>query len=146
MKVEIGIVEAALKKHDIEPPIVAEILSDLKSETEETEKAPPIKKQYVIVISDPQNRVPEGLVGWAVQIEEGKHVSKALETLYDCAALYNNTPKGHRLPVDSVGLAMEVLPPKITKEAGLWIKTREPVYVVTTDNVLKPGGISAEAV
>jgi hypothetical protein len=31
---------------------------------------------------------------------------------------------------------MEVLPPKITKEIGLWIKTREPVYVVTTLNRL----------
>ncbi len=138
MKIEIGMVEAALKKHDVEPVIAQEILADLKAELDEAEeKAPPVKKQYVIVVSDPQGTIPSsGLVGWAVQIEEGLPPSSALEKVNEAAAHFNSTPKGFRLPVNTVGEAMEVLPPKITRELGLWIKTKEPVYVVTTLNRL----------
>ena len=137
MKIEIEMVAAALKKHDIEPPIVQDILNDLKADTEEaTEKAPPIKKQYVIIVSDPSGNTPEGLVGWAVQVEEGQPPSSAITKLEDATSLFHTTPKGRKFPVDTVGLALEAVPSKITKEAGLWVKTREPVSVLVTNNRL----------
>lgn len=137
MKIEIEMVAAALKKHDIEPPVVQEILNDLKADTEEdVEKAPPIKKQYVLIVSDPSGQTPQGLVGWAVQVEEGQPPSSALTKLGDAASLFHTTPKGRRLPVTTVGLALEAIPSKINKEVGLWVKTREPVNVLVSDNRL----------
>jgi hypothetical protein len=137
MKVEIEMVSAALKKHDIEPPIVQEILNDLKADTEEAvEKAPPIKKQYVLIVSDPSGQTPQGLVGWAVQVEEGQPPSSAFTKLEDAADLFHTTPKGRKFPVNTIGLALEAIPSKITREAGLWIKTREPVNVLVSNNRL----------
>jgi hypothetical protein len=48
--------------------------------------------------------------------------------------VFNNSPKGQRLPVASFGDACQSLPAKLLKENDIWIKTREPVRIIAVKN------------
>ena len=49
---------------------------------------------------------------------------------------FNTTKKGRLLPVKTIGEAMENVPAKHFKEAQVWVKTKEPVLLLKTDNKL----------
>ena len=54
--------------------------------------------------------------------------------IHKAAYDFNQTPKGRRMPVQSIGEACEAVPARIFKEHQLWIKTKEPVLILRTDN------------
>ena len=54
--------------------------------------------------------------------------------------------RGRLLPVKSVGEALESTTAKYFKEAELWVKTKTPVAVVITDNVLPKDEFKVEKV
>lgn len=136
-KVGLEIVKQVLTRSKLDDRKASEILEELQrmvaAETEE--KAPRVKKEHVVVVSDP-NGVIKGvdITGWVLQIPEGESPALVLEKVFRAAYDFNNTPKGRRLPVGTVGEAFESVAAKFFKEQGLWVKTKEPVLVVRTDN------------
>lgn len=130
-------VQESLVKNQIDSSKTQAILSDLKEllgkEQPKTERP---KKEFVIVISDPEGKIQEDFVGWALQIEEGESPTSVLEKISLSVAQYNQTKKGRKMPIVKFGEAMEGLPNKITKENKVWRKTKEPVLIVKTDNKL----------
>jgi len=138
-KVDLDIVKAILQRNELEVRRVNSILEDIEREMEilkeENPPAPPVKKQFVIMLSDPEGELPDkDLTGWVLQIPEEENVLTTEERIHKGAYDFNQTPKGRRLPATSIGEACEVVPPRIFKEYQLWVKTREPVLVLKTDN------------
>lgn len=138
MKADIDLVKLVLQRNEIDARKTAQILEDIHSELQanaDEEQAPPIKKQFVILVSDPNGEL-EGrdFTGWVVQIPEEDSVFLAAERIHKAAYDYNASPKGKRIPVKSVGEALEVVPAKFFKEHQAWVKTKEPVLLIPTSN------------
>ncbi len=107
------------------------------------EKAPALKKQLCILVSDPAGIIKTDLVGWVVQIPEEESPSLFLEqSVFRAAYDFNASKRGSLHPVQTVGEAMECVGSKHFKENGVWVKTKIPVLVVTTRNEIpKSGGL-----
>jgi hypothetical protein len=132
-------VEFALDKNQIEAEKKQALLTDLQAMLEEETEAkePKNKKEFVVLVSDPNGNINTDLVAWVLQIEEGESPDSVKEKLSLAAAKFNNTKKGQKMPVETVGETIEVVQRKImVEEAKVWIKTKVPVLVVTTDNSL----------
>jgi len=144
-KIEVDITRKIIERNDVEPSKRNQIMQDIKrvleQEAQEKEMRPPTeKKEFVILISDPKGVIaaayPQGVVGWVLQIPEGEAPHGALGSLHASAYDHNASPSGRKFPVETIGEACETLPPKITKEHKVWIKNKEAVLVLTTDNIL----------
>ena len=129
------------------PRKINDILQDVnqelqQQEAEKEEKPPAVKKQFCIVITDPNRTLkPTDLVGWVVQIPEGDSPLTAPDRIIEAAYDYNQTPKGRRLPLETIGEACEVVSAKFFKEQEIWVKTKMPVQVVVTANrIPREGG------
>lgn len=142
-KVDIDIVKKALLnevKESTEKVMRAIEKMIRQMEEEADEKSPAPKKQFVIVVSDPNGVLKETeLVGWVLQIPEDASPSTTLDAAHQAAYAFNQTPKGRRLGVEKFGEAMEIVPQKIFKEHNVFVKTKEPVQVVVTDNKIPKG-------
>ena len=138
-KVELDLVKRTMAR-SLDVRQVAEILEEIQREAEkaaeaEGPKPPPVKKEFVILVSDPEGHLDGvDLTGWAVQVTEGESPAMVPEKIYKAAYDFNATPKGRRFPVETVGEACEAVAARFFKEHGLWVKTKEPVLVVRTDN------------
>jgi hypothetical protein len=136
-KIEIGIVAQTLKQEGVAPDIMRRIIDTLNIEAQPDpvdEKEPTIKKQFVILLSDPEGKLPkEDLVGWVLCIPEDESPQSTLERIYRGAYDFNASKRGRMLPVASVGEALENAG-KYLKEAELWVRTKTPVSVIVTDN------------
>ncbi|MEO0797454.1 MAG: hypothetical protein AAFX93_20060 [Verrucomicrobiota bacterium] len=138
MKVEIDLAKMVMTRNGLDIRTVAQIIEDINSELQaqaEDEKPPTIKKQFVVVVSDP-DEVLQGkvLTGWVVQIPEEDSPHVVEERLFSLAHEYNMTKKGRRIPVKTVAEVCENVPARLQKEAKAWVKTKEPVYVFPTKN------------
>ena len=141
-KIEINIVAGAMQKHAIAPEVMAAILEDLNREAEGddtgAEKPPHIKKQFVIVISDPENRLPKtDFVGWVIQIPDSESPSTTVERIVRTAHDFNSSKRGRLLPVQTVGECIESAQARFFKENGVWVKSKTPVLVVRTTNEIR---------
>jgi hypothetical protein len=126
-----------LQRNELDIRLVSQIIEDINSEAkageEEAENAPAVKKQFVIMVSDPKGELEgKDFVGWVLQIPEDDSPFATEERIIRSAYEHNITPKGRRLPVKTVAEVCEHVGTKITKEQNLWIKTKEPVYVLRT--------------
>lgn len=138
-KIQVSQVAEILKKHKLEPATLREIVEDMNKVTQPSgEETPPAqKKQFVILISDPAGNLPkQDLVGWVVQIPESASPHSTRDRVFKGAYDFNAGKRGRLLPVKSVGEAFESVSAKFFKESELWVKTKTPVQVVVTDNVL----------
>lgn len=138
-KIEVNKVAEILKKADISPAILRRVIEEMnlavQPETGDEDKPPAVKKQFAILVSDPDGRLPKhDFVGWVVQLPESESVATTLDRVFRSAYDYNTTKKGRLMPVKTVGEAIEVIPAKAFKEADLWVKTKTPVLVLRTDN------------
>jgi hypothetical protein len=137
-KIEINLVAAAMKKHALDPAVMRQILEDLNLEAQPDpgEEAPPaVKKQFCVMVSDPQGLMPfDDLVAWVLQIPEDESPATTQDRICRAAYDYNASKKGRLMPVTTLGEAIENVPSKFFKEADLWIKTKTPVLVLKTDN------------
>lgn len=109
----------------------------LPDEAPAEEKAPPCKKQYVILISDPQGKLNDfrgELAGWVLQIPESESARSTEERLHKAAYDFNATRRGRKMPVQTIGETIESVPAKELKEVELWVKTKSPVLMLTTRN------------
>lgn len=137
-KIEINVVAGCMKKHAIDPATMRAILEDLNLEAQPEpgeEKAPPVKKQFVVVVSDPEGRMPTcDLVAWVLQIPESESPATTEERIFRAAYDFNTTKRGRLLPVQTVGEAIESVPARFFKESEVWVKTKSPVLVLRTRN------------
>ena len=138
-KIDINKVAEILKKNHLEPALLRRVVEEMNLAAQpngpDEETPPPVKKQWAIVVSDPEGIMPKkDLVGWVVQLPEDKSIVTTLERIHRAAYEYQASKKGRLLPVKTVGEALESVPAKYFKEAELWVKTKEAVLVLKTDN------------
>jgi hypothetical protein len=150
-KIEVNQVADILKKHKIDPSLLREIVEEMNEvtqpEADEDIKPPAAKKQFVVLLSDPQGKLAKAdLVGWVVQIPEDASPHSTTERIFKGAYDFNASKKGRLLPVKSVGESLESVSAKFFKEAELWVKTKLPVAVMVTDNVLPKDEFKIEKV
>lgn len=138
-KIDVNQVADILKRNEVEPSILKQIVAEMQAVLEAEageEKPPPVKKQWCIMISDPEGRLPEGedFAGWVLQIPESESVMTTEERVRRAAYEFNATKRGRLLPASTVGEAMENVAAKHFKEADCWVKTKTPVLMLKTDN------------
>jgi hypothetical protein len=138
-KIDVNQVAEILKRNDIDPALLRQIVEEMNQAVEpelDEEKPPAVKKQYSIVISDPENQLPEKaeFTGWVFQIPEDSSVTSTTERVHKAAYEFNTTKKGRMMPAKTMADAIENIPAKVFKEQQVWIKTKAPVFVIRTDN------------
>lgn len=116
--------------------VMQEIELELKAEQEEKDLKPKVaKKQNVIMVSDPDGKLQDvDLVGWIAQIPEDDDISTTPDRIIQAAHAFNCTPKGIRMPVETIGEACEVCSPYLFKEQDVWVKTKTPLLLVSVNN------------
>jgi hypothetical protein len=142
-KIDVAKVADILRQNELEPAVMRRIIEQINKVTEEAsaeaeeEKPPAQKKQFVILVSDPDGQMPEQeLAGWVLQMPEEASVLSLQERVHKASYDFNATRRGRKLPVETMGEALESVPAKNFKEVELWVKTKTPVLVLTTDNKL----------
>lgn len=138
-KIDVNKVAEILKKNEISPAILRRIIEEMnlavQPEAGDEEKPPAVKKQFVVLVSDPDGRLPKhDFVAWVLQIPENESVATTQDRIFRSSYDFNTTKKGRLLPVKTVGEAIENVPAKFFKEAEVWVKTKTPVLVLKTDN------------
>jgi hypothetical protein len=138
-KIDVNKVAEILKRNELEPALLRQIVEEMnlmvQPEVDE-EKPPALKKQYAILISDPEKRLPEGndFVGWVLQVPENESVLTTTERIWKGAYEFNTTKKGRLMPAKTIGEALEHIPAKHFKEVGVFVKTKVAVLMLKTDN------------
>tara|TARA_B100001248_G_scaffold258594_1_gene242989 strand:+ start:8471 stop:8944 length:474 start_codon:yes stop_codon:yes gene_type:complete len=138
-KVDLELVKRILERNELDIRQVSQILEDINVELtgqiDDEEKPPPVKKQFVIMVSDPKGDLEaKDYIGWVLQIPEEDSPYVSQERLIRSAYEFNQSKKGRRLPVRTIGETCENVSTRILKEQNIWVKTKEPVMVVTTNN------------
>lgn len=137
-KIDINKAAEILKKNQLEPATLRRVIEEmnLAVQPEPGEETPPaIKKQYVILVSDPDGNLPDfDFAGWVLQIPENASPLTVMERITLAAYKFNTTKKGRMMPARTVGDTLENVPATHFKEAEVWVKTKTPVLVIRTDN------------
>lgn len=139
-KIEVNKCAEILKKNQIEPAVLRRIIEEMNlaiQPEEGDEKAPAIKKQFVVLVSDPDGLMPKhDFVAWVLQIPESDSPATTQDRILRSSYDFNATQKGRLMPVKTVGESIENVPAKFFKEADVWVKTKTPVLVLKTDNAI----------
>jgi hypothetical protein len=138
-KIEVNKVAEILKKNEISPAVLRRVIEEMNLAVQpdpgDEDKPPAVKKQFVILVSDPDGKLPKhDFVGWVLQIPDTESVATTLDRVFRSAYDHNTTKKGRLMPVKTVGEAFEHVPAKAFKEADVWVKTKTPVLMLKTDN------------
>lgn len=137
-KVDLELVKLVLQRNDVDIRKVAEIIEEINFEVAnqvDEERAPIVKKQFVMLLSDPHGELTgKDFTGWVLQIPEEDSPYTTVERVIKGTYEYNASPRGRRIPVKSIGEACEVVSSRFFKEANVWVKTKEPILCITTDN------------
>lgn len=137
-KIDVNKVAEILKKNQVDPKLLRQIVEEMNLLTQpevDEEKPPAVKKQFAILVSDPEGHLPKhDFVGWVLQIPEDESVATTQERILRASYEFNTTRKGRLFPMKTIGEAIENVPAKHFKEAGVWVKTKTPVLMLKTDN------------
>jgi len=102
----------------------------------EDDKPPKVKQQYVMLVSDPNHQITEDLVGYVLTIPEDNDLATVVGDVKKAAYNFNASKKGRKYPVNTIGSAIGVVSSKFFKPYDIKVKTKEPVYIVRTDDKL----------
>jgi hypothetical protein len=138
-KIDVNKVAEILKKNHIDPAVLRRVVEEMnlavQPDPAEGDSPPPVKKQFIILVSDPNAKMPKAdLVGWVLQIPEDESPASCQERLLKGVYDFNASKKGRLHPARTVGEAVENVPAKFFRDAELWVKTKTPVIVLRTDN------------
>lgn len=138
-KIDISKVAEILKKNQVDPALLRRVVEEMNLAAQpdggQDEKPPSVKKQFVILVSDPDGRMPKtDFVGWVLQMPENESPATIQDRIFRSSYDFNTTKKGQLMPVKTVGESIENVPAKFFKEADVWVKTKTPVLVLKTDN------------
>lgn len=148
-KIDVNKVAEILKKNQLDPTLLRRVIEEMNLAVQpdpgEEEKPPALKKQFVILASDPGGILPkEDFVGWVLQIPENESVATTLDRVHRAAYDFNASKKGRLLPAKTIGDTLENVPAKFFKEAECWVKTKTPVLVVRTNNEIPKDDLKIE--
>ncbi|MCH6258044.1 hypothetical protein MLD52_15900 [Puniceicoccaceae bacterium K14] len=143
-KVDVDVIADVLINNQFEPDVISKLIKEIESQQQvvaEEEKATreaPVKKQWVVIVSDPRGTLPEDedYVGFVAQIPESEDIATTTERLNRAAFEFNISKKGRKNPVKTVAEACQAVGQKFLKEQEIAIKTKLPVTVLRTDNKL----------
>jgi hypothetical protein len=143
-KIDVNKVAEILKKNHIDPAVLRRVVEEMNLAVQpdpgDGDQAPPVKKQYIILVSDPAGKMPKAdLTGWVLQIPENESPASVEERLLKGTYDYNASKKGRLYPAKTVGDAVENVPGKFFREVELWVKTKEPVLVLRSNNEIPKG-------
>jgi hypothetical protein len=113
-----------------------EVVDPSQETGNDEEGEPKPKQQFVILVSDPNKQIKSDLVGWVLQIPEDDDVATVIDSIKKSSYNFNASKKGNKYPVTSIGQAIANVPNKFFKTNELKIKTKEPIQILTTDNIL----------
>jgi hypothetical protein len=137
-KIDTSKVIEILKKNELDPVTLRRVCEEMNLLVQpegDEEKPQPVKKQFVILVSDPEGRFPKyDFAGWVLSIPESESVATTQERLVNAAFDFNATKRGRLMPVTTIGEAIENVPAKLLKEQEVWVRTKTPVLVLTTSN------------
>lgn len=137
-KIDVNQVAEILKRNDLDPALLRQVIEEMNLAVQpevDKEPEPRTKKQFSILISDPLGKLPSGeFTGWVIEIPENASVTSGLGRIHKAAYEFNTTKKGRMMPAKTMADAIENVPAKHFKEQQVWIKTKSPVFMVTTDN------------
>lgn len=137
-KIDVSKVAEILKKNHVDPALLRKVVEEMNISVQPEggdDKPPSLKKQFVILVSDPEGKMPKtDLVGWVLQIPESESPATTVDRVCRGAYDHNTTKKGQLMPVKTIGEAIENVPAKHLKEADIWVKTKTPVLVLKTNN------------
>jgi len=145
-KIDTEALKFILQRNEPDIRKVAEIMSEVEmelksAEEEKVNRPPPLKKQFSILVSDPDGSLAgKEMTGWVVQTPEDDGVTVAPERIISAAYEFNTTPKGCRMPIETIGEACESISAKIFKEHKIWIKTKVPVLALPVANKIPTEG------
>lgn len=99
MNISVNKVAEILKKNHLEPSILRRIIEEMnlavQPDSLDEEKPPATKKQFVILVSDPEGRFPKNdFVGWVLQIPDTESCATTEERVFRAAYEYNASKKG----------------------------------------------------
>ncbi len=100
----------------------------------DSEGEPKVKKEYLIVLSAKAEELPADLTGWVFQVDEGTRKDEISSKLVTAYEVYNASKKGQQDPANTIGEAIEIAPPKVFKNEGLYVKTRSSVWCISIEN------------
>ena len=80
-KIDVNKVAEILKKNEISPAVLRRVMEELNLAAQpdpgEGEKPPPLKKQFVLLISDPEEKLPKtDFAGWVLFFRRTKASSR----------------------------------------------------------------------
>jgi hypothetical protein len=138
-KIDVNKVAEILKKNHIDPAVLRRVVAEMNLAAQpdpgDGDQPPPVKKQYLILLSDPEGRMPKGdFTGWVLQIPESESPASSQERLLKGTFDYNASKRGALSPAKTVGDALENVPARFFRDVELWVKTKTPVVVLRTDN------------
>lgn len=141
-KLNIESVPPVLKKFIDATDVVSNITKELnkliqrEKEERDANRTPKKKNQYVVLVSDPEGKIPAGteLVAWVTQIKEDEDSGSILSKIINAIRNFNQSKKGRKNPADSIGDGIDAAQRKFFKEENIDIKTKMPVRVMITDN------------
>jgi hypothetical protein len=76
------------------------------------------------------------LAGWVVQSPDNESPVTTMDRIFRASYESNASKKGRLLPVKTVGEAIENVSAKHFKESEVWVKTKNPVLVIRSDNLI----------
>jgi hypothetical protein len=143
-KIDVNKVAEILKKNHIDPAVLRRVVEEMNLAVQpdpgDGDQVPPVKKQYIILVSDPAGKMPKAdLTGWVLQIPENESPASVEERLLKGVYDYNASKKGRLYPAKTIGDAVENVPGKFFREVELWVKTKTPVLVLRSDNEIPKG-------
>lgn len=143
-KIDVNKVAEILKRNHIEPAVLRRVVEEMNLAVQpdpgDGDQAPPVKKQFAILLSDPEERLPRGdFTGWVLQIPESESPASSRERILKATYDYNASKKGRLYPAKTVGDALENVPGRFFRDVELWVKTKTPVVVLRTDNEIPRG-------
>jgi hypothetical protein len=107
-KIDVNKVAEILKKNHIDPAVLRRVVEEMNLAVQpdpgEGTSLLPVKKQYLILLSDPEGRMPKGdFTGWVLQIPESESPASSQERLLKGTYDYNASKKGRALAREDRG-------------------------------------------
>lgn len=131
-KVSIEQIEATLRDQKLDGKLIAKIVTELEAVAAEEkatkETGVKAKHDFAVLVQDTH--------GWVFQVEAGSNVATLPDRVKVAATEFNNSKKGRKVPVSTVGETIENVPTKFWKtRAGetTRVKSKTPVFLVATD-------------
>lgn len=137
----------SLRENGATPDLIQKTVADLKKAAKEEkdarqrESAQRAKYDFAFLASDPKGVLKgiDALTGWVFQIERDGNPATLHDRAVAAANTFNTSRKGRKRPVTTIGETVESVPARFWKTDDgrvTRVKTKTPVYLVTTTNAL----------